>query len=152
MPELTYRAATPGDAAALAFLRWHMEVERHGTEHPRDEYMANFVAALRPEMERGTHQAWLAEAGGEPVACVILIWWAMPPNFEQPHRKRGFVSSVYTRPEYRRQGVARRLMELLIAGAREQGVQRLILWASDMGRPLYEGLGFISSRGMELNL
>jgi hypothetical protein len=42
-------------------------------------------------------------------------------------------------------------MEMLVEYAREQKIQRLVLWASDMGRPLYESLGFRDSRGMELN-
>jgi hypothetical protein len=42
-------------------------------------------------------------------------------------------------------------MEQLVARAREMGVQRLILWASDMGRPLYLDLGFAPSPALELN-
>jgi hypothetical protein len=43
-------------------------------------------------------------------------------------------------------------MALLIACAREQSIQRLILYPSERGASLYEGLGFGPSRGMELNL
>ena len=150
---VTYRVATPEDITALAALRWEMEVERHETTLVDAEtYSAAFVADVQPEMERGIYRAWLAEAQGEPVACVVLIWWVMAPSFENMHRKRAFVSSVYTQPAFRHQGIARQLMTLLIEHARAEGVQRLVLWASDMGRPLYERLGFIASRGMELNL
>ena len=65
---------------------------------------------------------------------------------------RGYVSSVYTAPEYRRRGVARTLMDNLLAHARELGVTRLILWASELGRPLYLDLGFVPSRGLEWNV
>jgi ribosomal protein S18 acetylase RimI-like enzyme len=150
--EITYRAATVDDAAVLATLRWHMEAERHDDALPLEEYTAAYEAGTRAELARGTHRAWLAEADGRPAACVLLIWWVLPPNFENPDRKRGFVSSVYTLPEYRRQGIARRLMEMLVEHARKEGLQRLILWSSDLGRPLYESLGFVPSRGMELNL
>jgi GNAT superfamily N-acetyltransferase len=61
------------------------------------------------------------------------------------------VSSVYTMPEYRRRGISRQLMLMLIAEARELQIRRLVLWASDMGRPMYEGLGFEPSHGMELD-
>ncbi len=151
-PVITYRAAMPSDVETLAELRWAMESERHAVAADRAAYVAAYTAATRDELERGTHRAWLAEADGEAVACVLLIWWVMPPNFENAHRKRGFVSSVYTRPDYRRQGVARHLMSMLIEEARARGLQRLVLWSSDMGRPLYEDLGFAPSRGLELNL
>ncbi|MGH2517769.1 MAG: GNAT family N-acetyltransferase [Ktedonobacterales bacterium] len=151
---VTYSAATADDIPALARLRWAMEAERHPERREtvsQDEYAAAYAAAVRADLERGTHRAWIAWADGEPVACVTLIWWAMPPTPANLRRKRGFVSSVFTLPAYRRRGISRRLMELLIEGARGEGIDRLVLWASDMGRPLYEGLGFEQCRGLEFN-
>lgn len=154
MPTLTYRPATPDDAAVLAALRWESEAERHPERqrhHSLDEYTAAYIEQTYDELARGIHRAWLAEADGEAVACVLLVWWVMPPNPDGQRRRRGFVSSVYTRPAYRRQGVARQLMTMLIEHARAESFQRLILWSSEMGRPLYEDLGFTPSRGLELN-
>ena len=151
MPEITYRAATLDDLAALAALRWDMEAELRGDLGNRDTYVAAYAEARRADMERGTCLAWIAEADERPIACVQLVWWAAP-TVHLLHRKRGYVTGVYTAPAYRRLGVARRLLELLIAHAREHGIQRLMLYPSEMGAPLYEGLGFGPSRGMELNL
>jgi GNAT superfamily N-acetyltransferase len=115
-------------------------------------YAQAYANSTGEEMKGRRNRVWLAEADGEAVACVLLVWWVLPPKFGRVTRKRGFVSSVFTRPAYRRQGIARRLMQMLIASAREEGVERLILWSSEMGRPLYEELGFTGSRGLELNL
>lgn len=152
---ITYRIATVADVDALASLRWRMETERH-PEHPVTEadYAVYLEAARREisaEIERGAHIAFLAEADGAVVACAILIWWTMLPTLTELSRKRGYVSSVYTDPAWRRLGVARRLMEQLLAQAQEIGVQRLILWASTMGRPLYLDQGFVPSHALELN-
>ncbi|HEU5348098.1 MAG TPA: GNAT family N-acetyltransferase, partial [Ktedonobacterales bacterium] len=118
-----------------------------------EEYIAAYCESVRAELEQGRFLAWLAEADGQPVACTVLIWWQMPPNLEHLHRCRGYVSSVYTHPDYRRRGLARTLMEKLIAQARELGITNLVLNASRMGRPLYESLGFVvPERGMELHL
>jgi len=152
MPTITYRQATSDDLEALAMLRWEMEVERGNKAVNPKEYARAYSTSTRDEMEGRRHRAWLAEVDGRAVACVLLVWWTLPPNFDNLSRKRGFVSSVYTRPAHRRQGIARELMNLLIASAREEGVGRLILWSSEMGRPLYEQLGFTGSRGLELNL
>jgi GNAT superfamily N-acetyltransferase len=151
---ITYRAATADDAGALAQLRYEMEVERYpdGIAFDRETYLAAHRQVTRDWLARGGCDAWLAEADGAAVACVILMAWEMHPNGRQLSRRRGLVTGVYTQPAYRRQGIARRLMELLLERARELGVHRLILWASDMGRPLYEELGFTASRAMELNL
>lgn len=149
---VTYRMAGVEDLPALARLRWEMEVERKYATMDLDAYTRAYIDALRDDIARGANVSWLAEDGGEAVACVTLVWWNLAPNFSDAHRKRGFVSNVYTRPAYRRQGISRTLMTTLIAWAREHGLHRLILWASDMGRPLYEYLGFAPSRGLELNL
>ena len=155
MPTITYHAATAEDAEALALLRYAMELERHPEEASRANwpaYREAHIEATRAQMAAGLFAGWLAEAEDVPVACVVLLWWPMSPNLREPRRRRGLVTNVYTAPAYRKQGIARRLMETLVAHAREQGVSRLILWASDMGRPLYTDLGFAPSRGLEINL
>lgn len=154
MGEVRYRQATVADLPTLAQLRWEMEVERHPEEVSEERhatYLAAYIADCQPELTAERHQSWLAEADGQAVACATLIPWIMPPNREELHRKRGFVSSVYTRPEYRRQGIARHIMQMVLVAARDQGLTRVILWASEMGRDLYLSLGFIPSRGYEIN-
>jgi GNAT superfamily N-acetyltransferase len=157
MSDITYRMATPADVETLADLRWQMQAEwqAEAAHAPgaRQRYIATYRAAMLPELERGRLRAWIAaDAAGQPVAAVTLIWWLVPPSLDHPHRPRGQVSNVFTHPDYRRRGIARELMLLLIAYARDQGIQRLILWASDMGEPLYQGLGFERGHGMELAL
>lgn len=153
--DITYRRAGADDVEALAVLRWESDLERHPERASAlswQEYAAAYAEDTRDELERGRHRAWIADAEGEPVACVLLVVMVTPPSVNALRRRRGFVSSVYTRPGYRRQGISRRLMELLIEEARALRLDRLILWASEMGRPLYEELGFEASWGMELNL
>ncbi len=152
MEAVTIRAATHDDVLTLARLRWEMEAERRDTTLDRGAYVAAYDASLRADLARGTVRAWLAEANGEAVASVVLVWWIVPPHFEQLSRKRGWVSSVYCMPAYRRHGITRCLMRELIEYARANDVQRLVLWSSEMGRPLYESLGFTSSPALELNL
>jgi len=51
----------------------------------------------------------------------------------------------YVRPEFRRQGIARRLAETLIAGARPH-TRCIVLNAPDSAAPFWEALGFIPDR------
>ena len=155
MGEITYRTATADDLEALARMRWLMQVERQA-DHPSDPetwetYLAAYRDAFTDQITHGGFEAWLAEDGRQAVSCVVLLWWRTPPIFDQLVRRRGMVSSVYTLPEYRRKGISRQLMLLLIARAKELQIRRLVLWASEMGRPLYEGLGFEPSHSMELD-
>lgn len=146
--------ATVADVDALAELRWQMAIEHQEENVSREEYIAAYCETVRDELAQGRHLAWLAETDGrQPIACTMLIWWPMPPNLEELRRRRGYVSSVYTHPDFRRLGLARALMEMLIAQARELRVSKLLLSSSGMGRPLYLSMGFVvSDRGLELAL
>ena len=81
---------------------------------------------------------------------VILV--AYQPHPLAPHQRRPFVVNMYTEPEHRRKGLARKLMDAMIAWTRREGYGTLFLHASDSGRPLYEHLGFEPTNEMRLKL
>ncbi len=56
--------------------------------------------------------------------------------------RTGTVLNVYTRPEFRRHGIAGRLMRLLLAEAAELKLDFVELKATDSGYSLYKSLGF----------
>ena len=58
--------------------------------------------------------------------------------------------NVYTEPEFRQRGIARRIMGTILAWLKEQGFPSASLHASDEGRPLYEDLGFEATNEMRL--
>jgi GNAT superfamily N-acetyltransferase len=58
------------------------------------------------------------------------------------------VLNVYTEPAWRRHGLAQQLMRELLAWARKERLDRLVLHASADGRRLYERLGFVATNEM----
>src|SRR5437773_2201439 len=62
--------------------------------------------------------------------------------------RHAMVINVFTEPDWRRRGLATFLMERLIAWARAERLDRLVLHASDEGRRVYERLGFIENNEM----
>lgn len=80
---------------------------------------------------------------------VVTPWPAHAYDLEC---RRATILNVYTEPDYRRRGIARQIMETMIAWCRQQGFARVSLHASEHGRPLYESLGFEDSNEMRLNL
>jgi GNAT superfamily N-acetyltransferase len=79
------------------------------------------------------------------------VLWAVlstPPGIIQGHE--ALVANVYTEPDWRRRGVAALLMRHVLAYTREHRIERVLLHASDDGRPLYESLGFVPTSEMKL--
>jgi GNAT superfamily N-acetyltransferase len=62
--------------------------------------------------------------------------------------RHGIVVNVFTESAWRRRGVAELLMREVLAWAREQRLDRLVLHASADGRRLYERLGFVATNEM----
>ncbi len=60
-----------------------------------------------------------------------------------------WIGMVLTDPAYRGRGLARQLMEHTLAWLDERGIPLVKLDATDMGRPLYEKLGFVGECAVE---
>jgi len=86
------------------------------------------------------HGCRCIEAAGEVIATTTVLAYGTD---------LAWVVMVLTRPEYRRQRLATRLMEDAIANAERDGVCTLKLDATDEGRPLYESFGFIVEGAVE---
>lgn len=61
---------------------------------------------------------------------------------------QGIIVNVYTEKEWRRRGLGELVMRAIIEWSRENGIASLVLHASEMGRPLYERLGFEQTNEM----
>jgi GNAT superfamily N-acetyltransferase len=90
--------------------------------------------------------AYLAEDGGKLVGSAFLTVREMPPNPNFPRGRVGTVLNVFTEADYRRQGIATELMELLIKDAKTMELDYIELQASEDGYPLYRKLGFEDKR------
>ena len=86
--------------------------------------------------------AWMAEIDGQIVGSAAILWWDHPPTPVNPGGVEAYVLNVYTRPEWRKRGVARALMEGVLREAQTAGARRIWLRASADGRHLYEEIGF----------
>lgn len=145
------RRATPDDAYIIARLRqamWdEMSPDQPSTAAFREATFVFWYEALEAERAVG----WIAENDGKPVGMTMLLIHHHPPRPFGAIR-RGYITSVYVMPEARRNGHGKALMDAVIAFGREAGLQRLELRSSDMGRMLYESVGFESVELMILKL
>ncbi|MGE5363409.1 MAG: GNAT family N-acetyltransferase [Bacteroidota bacterium] len=86
--------------------------------------------------------AILAEDNGSIVASAFLLVSEKPANPFFYTGITGTILNVYTAPEYRRKGIATRVINALLDEARRMNISVVDLLATDDGKPLYETLGF----------
>lgn len=107
---------------------------------------------LHHAVAEGSFRGWLALIEGHAVAggAILLSPWPSHPYDGQC--RRATILNLYTYPEHRRKGIARRLMQIMIDWCRKQQFAVVYLHASKDGRHLYEQLGFEPTNEMKLTL
>lgn len=150
------RLAGPTDATTLAAHRVAM-FRAMGRTTPETEpaLFEHSIGALRTALESGEYVGWVAEdgeagpiVGGGGVQLRPLLPRPDPEGRRLLLGREGLVLNVFVEPGHRRRGIARRLMEAILAWAPGAGIVRMVLHASDEGRPLYQDLGFTASNEM----
>ena len=75
------------------------------------------------------------------------------PTYHNPLGMSGHIMNIWTDPDFRGQGIARRILDILTAEAGKRGCLTVSLHATAMGRPLYEKYGFTATDDeMEMDL
>ncbi len=117
-------------------------VENHGPEY---DYGEAFIAATREFLRTADQTTLIAFDGELPIACATLCYKTCIPTPGHPTGRRAHLMNVYTAQGYRRQGIARKLVETLHGEAARRGVTEITLDATDEGRRLYTALGYRAS-------
>jgi GNAT superfamily N-acetyltransferase len=156
------RRRRAGYDAAMADARYHLRraavddaaiIGRHRAAMFRDmgwigahevaALQAASAGALAGALAAADYRGWLAERDGAVAGGGGLV---LRPLLPAPGHLAGgteaYVLNVYVEPAHRRRGLARWLMDAMLAWCAARGVGRVSLHASDAGRPLYLTLGF----------
>ena len=151
--DLLIREATRDDVSEILRQRRGMYLDM-GYEDSAS--LATMLSTCEPYLSRalydGSFRGWLALSGQRFVgggAVVISPWPSHPYDLEC---RRATILNVYVDPEFRRRGIARRLMRTMIDWCRLQKFAAVYLHASKDGRHLYESLGFAPTNEMKLKL
>ena len=96
-------------------------------------------------MADGTFVSYIAVDGDKIVGTSGISFVEKPPYFGCPNGKLGLLSSMYTDNNYRRQGIAKKLLSMVVDEARAYGCGVVQITASDMGVLLYSDFGFVKN-------
>jgi GNAT superfamily N-acetyltransferase len=147
------RQARAADIEALARMRWDFTNEDgRARVHTFDEFARSFREFAERALA-GAWMIWVAEDEGRIICTLYLQIIDKVPRPGLLEGVFGYVTNVYTVPEYRGRGVGARLLDVAVAWARERGLEFLVLWPSATSVPFYERSGFVRSpTALELNL
>jgi GNAT superfamily N-acetyltransferase len=154
------REATVDDCRVIAHHRAAMFVDMGSVDAPSDVILRDASERwLGEAIPRGEYLGWLAVSTADRARVVagagVQVRRVLP--FPQRHvaggsriaeGRQAIVVNVYTEPEFRRRGLARQLMETVLAWARSVQLESLVLHAAPDGEALYRALGFAPTNEM----
>ncbi|MDP9812198.1 ribosomal protein S18 acetylase RimI-like enzyme [Rhizobium tibeticum] len=150
---MQYRKATPEDDDVL--VRHYLAIwESYGT--PADHFRADAEAVIGQFLEEGRRDralaSFIAFDGGIAAgsASCQLHQMPYPAALKSEHLLQGYVWSLFIDPAYRRQGVSKKLMFMILDHLRDIGCTGIVLHSSEAGEALYRSLGFEIAREMRL--
>ena len=142
---LRYHKATLKDLDLLVHTRVQVLLAANGLPEETDMTAVETASRdyYRAALSDGSHAAWLVFDGDTWIGAGGVSVYQIMPTYHNPSGRKAYLMNIYTRPDYRRQGIARHMVDLLVGEARERGITAISLEATAMGMPLYESYGFI---------
>jgi len=142
---LIYKKATIDDLEFLTKTR--IEVLRAANKLSDDVDMKEVELTsyeyYKDALQNETHTAYLVFDNEKFVGAGGISYFQVMPTYHNPSGNKAYIMNMYTNPEYRRNGIAIKTLELLIEDAKNRDITAISLEATDMGKPLYEKYGFI---------
>lgn len=100
---------------------------------------------FRQTMMPAQTRSWLAIIDDVVVAIGTLAEFSRPPYMGNLSGKEAYLLNMFTLPQYRRKGIAEKLLHQIAEFVQSNGYGKVWLHASQKGRSLYEKFGFLSN-------
>ncbi len=137
---MTYRIATLNEIDELVELRKKQLIDEGIS--PTEDTTEEMHKFFEKKMSDGTMVEWVVEENNKIIATSAIVFYEFPPSFTNKSGIKGYITNMYTVPEYRGRGIASSLLNKLTDEAKARNVHKLWLGASKMGRPVYLKYGF----------
>ncbi|MFJ7745329.1 GNAT family N-acetyltransferase [Peribacillus sp. NPDC097295] len=106
---------------------------------------------LQKALSNNEFISYMAKTDGKAVSVSGVVLFNRPPYLENLKGIEAYILNMYTIPEYRGYGLARRLLEHCINESKKNNVKRIWLHSSENGKHLYDKMGF-TEKGCEMEL
>ncbi len=145
------RPASKEDAAIIAVQRRRMFLDMGKSDDADMQAMlTSFLPWVRDAIASGKYLGMLATNVHQVAAGAGMLLLEAAPGYADTSSTRAYIFNVYTELEFRRQGLARQLIQALLEEAKLRGIRLVSLHATEAGKNLYSELGFETSNEMRL--
>ena len=136
MLNLTEQKATLAELELLVAVR--CRVLRAANQLPEDTPLPEVESQTRTYYQKAfaenTHTAYLLWDGETLAGTGAVSYFQVMPTVHNPTGRKAYLMNLYTAPQYRRQGIATRILTRLVEDAHRRGVT-----ASRWTRPQWAG-------------
>ena len=78
----------------------------------------------------------------EFIGCGSICFLRLMPTYNNQIGEKAYIMNMYTREKYRRKGIAKNILKLLIEEAKNKKIKQIQLEATEIGKKLYLNYGF----------
>jgi GNAT superfamily N-acetyltransferase len=145
---ITLSGATSNDITILASHHRKMFKEiwekdgKNLNEGRLDEVEKAYIKKLEEQFTDNTCKAWVVKNQNKIVASGAITICSFVPTPLDLSYKVAFFHSLYTEEKSRNLNCAKIILEKAIRYCKDKGMKRVLLAASDAGRPMYQKIGF----------
>jgi predicted acetyltransferase len=104
-----------------------------------------YVQKLKQELVNGVCKVWVIETEGKIIASGAITIFRYVPTPDNIAGSLAYFHSVYTEMEHRNNGYASSIIAKATQYCIDNEIKRIMLNASEAGRPIYEKYGFQSA-------
>jgi GNAT superfamily N-acetyltransferase len=102
-----------------------------------------YAEKLEKQIPAGSCKAWIFKNGNQLVASGAISIVSFVPVPNDTNHFIAYLHSIYTEKDFRGRKLVQQIVEKAIQYCKKNGINRIILNASDAGKPIYEKSGFV---------
>jgi len=132
-------------------IKWRMTVLYEVFSIPMNKSMKTLEQENRRYYQNalpsGEHIACFSYTDNIIIGCGGICFYREMPSPDNLTGNCAYLMNIYTCPEFRKHGVGKKIVQWLIQQAKQKGITKIYLEASECGRSLYQEIGFIDMCG-----